>query len=104
MADEIKQRGWTSPQGKSVVMFEPPHPVSRFRAYPSLQDGTQKWIEKHKSIAQKNPNYFSDINKGDSAAVAKDLKNADYYTGDEGAYARGMASKKKEIDMALGAL
>lgn len=101
--EEIKQHGWSCPTGKSVAVFDPPHVQCRFRAYVSLQDGAQKWMGTHKSIAGKNPNYLADVNKGDCAAVAKDLKNAGYYTGGEADYARSMTSKKAEIDKSLGA-
>jgi hypothetical protein len=101
-ADEIKKHGWSHPAGSAVVVFDPPHPQSRFRAYASLSDGAQRWIGLHKRIAQKYANYLKDVNAGDCAAVAKTLKQASYYTGSESDYARNMTQIKKKIDAELG--
>jgi len=102
-ADEIKKHGWSCPEGKAIVVFDPPHPQARFRAYASLSDGAQRWIGLHKKIAQKFTNYLTDVNAGDCAKVAKTLKQAGYYTGGEQDYANNMTSIKKKIDAELGA-
>lgn len=100
--DEIKKKGWSCPPGKNVVVFQPPHAQCRFRAYPSLQDGAQKWLGRHKALAQRNTKYLAEVNSGDTAAVAKSLKKDGYYTGGEADYARSMKSQKAAIDKALG--
>ncbi len=101
-AEEIKKHGWSCPEGKNVVVFDPPHPQCRFRAYTSLQEGAQKWMGHHKNIAAKNPKYITEVNSGDCAAVAKSLKKVGYYTGGEADYARSMTSQKAKIDKSLG--
>jgi hypothetical protein len=98
---EIKQHGWSHPSGTSVVVFQPPHPQCRFRAYVSLADGAQRWMRHHQSIALRNPTYLASLNAADIAAVAHALKQAGYYTAGEGDYARAMASRKAEVDRAL---
>jgi len=100
-AEEIKAHGWSVPAGKSVVVFQPPHPASRFRAYPSLAEGARGWMDHHKGVATR----FADVssaNAGDCAAVANILKRDRYYTGNEGTYARNMVAKKAELDRTLG--
>lgn len=102
-ADEIKKKGWSCPPGKAVVVFEPPHPQCRFRAYSSLRDGAGKWLGHHKKIAAGNPKLLTALNAGDVDSVAKALKQANYYTAGEADYARGMKGAKAAIDRALGA-
>jgi hypothetical protein len=99
-AEEIKQHGWSCPS--AVVVFQPPHPQCRFRAYSSLADGAQRWLTHHKSIAQKNAGFLTALNSGDTTAVAHALKQAGYYTASEASYAQGMAAQKKKIDSTLG--
>lgn len=101
-ADEIKKHGWGLPAGKAIAVFDPPHPQSRFRAYGSLQDGSQRWLAHHQAIAARNPAFLTALNAGDTTAVAHALKQAKYYSGSEPDYARGMARYKAEIDRALG--
>jgi len=101
-ADEIRKHGWKCP--RTVVVFEPPHPQCRFRAYSSLADGAQRWLGHHQKIAQKNPQFLTALNNGDVAAVAKALKQVGYYTAAESDYARAMTREKTKIDKELGAL
>jgi peptidoglycan hydrolase-like protein with peptidoglycan-binding domain len=98
-ADEIKKHGWKCPE--VVMVFDPPHPTSRFRAYASLEDGAQLWLDHHELIAGKNPNYVTALNAGDIGAVARALKQARYYTAAEADYARAMTRTKADIDRAL---
>ena len=102
-SEEITQHGWSCPAGKAVAVFQPPHPICRFRAYASLAEGAQRWLNNHKSYAQRVPNYVTSLNAGDIAAVARVLKNVGYYTGGEADYTRGMTRFKAEIDRTLGA-
>jgi hypothetical protein len=101
-ADEIKKHGWKCPQ--AVVVYDPPHPVSRFRAYGSLQDGAQRWLGHHQRIARADPNFVTALNAGDIAAVAHALKKARYYSAAEADYARAMTRTKEQVDRALGPL
>ncbi|HEY8094885.1 MAG TPA: hypothetical protein VIE65_02170 [Methylobacter sp.] len=103
-ADEIKKHGWPLPAGKAIAVFDPPHPQCRFRAYDSLQDGSQRWLGHHKAIALKKAGFIEALNAGDIAAVAKALKQTGYYTASEASYARAMTRTKAEVDRVLGAL
>jgi len=100
-AEEIRKRNWQAP-GKTIAVFEPPHPYSRFLAYPSLTEGAKGWIGKHKRVAAVQPQYVKFANAGDCVTVAFILKQVKYYTGNEGFYARNMALKKAALDRALG--
>lgn len=103
-AEEIQKNGWGCPPGQSIVVFDPPHPQCRFRAYNSLQEGAQRWLSHHRRIAMQNSSFVTRLNEGDTAAVAHALKVAGYYTASEADYARGMAGHKTLIDRELGPL
>jgi peptidoglycan hydrolase-like protein with peptidoglycan-binding domain len=105
-ADEIKQHGWKCSDAVSNVamLYDPPHPTSRFRAYASLEEGARFWIDHHADIAEKNPDYIKALNAGDIGAVARALKQANYYNSAEADYARGMTGTKADIDRAFGPL
>ncbi|MDP9034645.1 MAG: hypothetical protein M3O50_07535, partial [Myxococcota bacterium] len=100
--EECKAHGWTHKATQSVVVFDPPHPAARFMAFDTLSDAVDFWLKKHHRIADKRDNYLPAIRSGDTSAVAHVLKSIGYYTGDEGAYARGMAAAKAKIDAAFG--
>jgi peptidoglycan hydrolase-like protein with peptidoglycan-binding domain len=101
-ADEISKHGWQCPN-KVTVVFDPPHPQCRFRAYASLQDGAQQWLrDHHLRIAGGNPGYVTALNSGDIATVAHALRNAHYYTAGEAGYAAAMTRTRAQIDRALG--
>jgi hypothetical protein len=100
-AEEIKTRGWPCPPGRAIAVFSPPHAQCRFRAYPSLEEGAERWIKHHQHIAQRNPSYLAQLNAGDVPAVAHSLKQSGYYTADEAGYARNMTVAKQEIERAL---
>lgn len=99
-ADEIKAHGWKCPN--TVVVFDPPHPQCRFRAYASLQDGAQRWLAHHQRIAKGNAGYVTALNAGDIGSVAHALKQARYYTAAEADYAKLMTRMRAQIDRALG--
>lgn len=100
-ADELaKHPGWK--YANVVVLFNPPHPASRFHAYATLQEGAQAWVQKHKSFAARVADYLQRLNAGDCAYIAHVLKRMEYYTGVEAAYARGMTSYKAQTDKELG--
>lgn len=101
-AEEIKKHGWGCPPGSSIVVFQPPHPQCRFRAYRTLEEGAQRWMGNHQRIAKLNPGYLASVNAGDTAAVAHTLKKVRYYTASESDYARSMAAHKTRIDHELG--
>jgi hypothetical protein len=98
-ADEARERGWKCPSG--IVVYEPPHYQCRFKAYGTLREGAQRWISRHQSIAQRDPNYLPALNAGDIPAVAHSLKLVKYYTASEVDYARVMNVWKTRIDATL---
>lgn len=98
--DEIKKHGWRCKN--TVVVFNPPHPACRFRAYDSLREGAQRWLGHHKGIAAKNAIYLEKLNAGDIPAVAHILKQNKYYTAAESDYRAAMERHRKEIDRSLG--
>lgn len=102
-ADEIAKKGWTCGSATPViVVFDPPHPMARFRAYNSLSDGAQRWVAHHQRIAQSYSDYLVNLNVANIAAVAHTLKLVQYYTASEPAYVAGMTAKKAKIDQELG--
>jgi len=100
--EEAKRRRWKCPQ--TIVVFEPPHPQCRFRAYNSLSEGAQRWIGHHQGTARKKPGYLDALNAGDITTVAHILKSVGYYTAAEADYAAAMKTHKVAIDRALGAM
>jgi hypothetical protein len=101
-ADEVRAHGWSCPA--ATVVYQPPHAMCRFRAYGSLGDGAQLWLQHHQKIAQAKPAFLTALNAGDVAAVAHALKLAAYYTAPEDSYANAMKAEKLKIDKALGPL
>jgi hypothetical protein len=99
-AAERKQHGWNCPA--ATVVYQPPHAVCRFRAYNSLADGAQRWVQHHQRIALQNAKYLPALTSGDIPAVAHALKEARYFTASEASYAQAMSAKKKVIDSQLG--
>lgn len=97
---EVISRGWKCP--KTTVVFSPPHPAARFKAYASLTEGAKRWVGLHQKIAAGTPGYLGDLNKGDTAAVAKTLKKNRYYTAAEADYAAAMKRHKAGIDAQFG--
>lgn len=52
----------------------------------------------------KSPAYLTKLNAGDTAFVAKTLKQNGYYSTTEAKYAAGLKQKKADIDASLGAV
>lgn len=102
--DEIKKHGWGCRAGESIAVFDPPHPQCRFRAYGSLTEGAKRWLGRYQKIAQRNADFLTSLNNGDTAAVAHLLKQTHYYTADEDKYASAMARAKVQVDRELGPL
>jgi hypothetical protein len=104
LATEAELKRWGPPgEGKVYVVYEPPHPQCRFKAYDSLEEGAQKWLEHMKGIAAKDPELITALNSGDTDATAKLLKKHGYYTAAEKAYAAAMKAQKDKLDKELGA-
>ncbi len=102
--DEIKKHGWVVGASQRIVVFEPPHAASRFRAYNTLAEGCAKYIARHTGYAKANAGYLDAINAGNTDQVAHILKVIGYYTATEASYKAGMKRCKGTIDKALGPL
>jgi hypothetical protein len=101
---EIKEHKWVVGATQRIVVFEPPHVASRFRAYDSLADGCAKYVARHIGYSKKQAGYLDAINAGDTDQVAHILKVLKYYTATEASYKAGMKRCKATIDAKLGAL
>ena len=88
--------------GESVVVFDPPHPWARFRAWDSLALGAAGWIEYLQGVARKHPDYLPAMNAGDIRTVAHVLKVAGYYTDREDHYRAAMMSNRALLERQLG--
>lgn len=71
------------------VVFQPPHPATWFRAYPSLDEA----MTHHLTLLAKRryASAWPHVIDGDFRAFAQALKNRGYYTATAAAYANGMA-------------
>ncbi|AKU99519.1 hypothetical protein AKJ09_06183 [Labilithrix luteola] len=85
-----------------VVLFEPTHPASRFRAFRTADDGMAFWLGFKKQIAAKYLEYLPALNRGDIPAVAHVLAKARYATTSEAAYRAGMMRARQVIEGQLG--
>lgn len=75
---------------KVSVIFNPPHPQTRFRYYPSLDVAMQHHLE---LLAKKRfASCWPAVMRGDVDAFAAALKAKGYFTADASAYAAGMRS------------
>jgi hypothetical protein len=100
--EEKRAHHWTCRSNQEIVVFDPPHPAARFRAWDSLQDGVAGWIRFYQRLANNNPTLLTALNNGDIPTVAQALADAHYYTGDERDYARDMASFRALVERQLG--
>ena|GEM_PF-2770776 len=93
--EEIQKNKWPNPSdGKKLVVFDPPHPVTRFRAYGSLKEGAIALVDYY----AKRPEILKAINSGDPQETAHLLKNAGYYTENETVYTNAMTKNKAQVD------
>jgi hypothetical protein len=101
-ADYIKKHGVACKAPLVAVVTQPPHPASRFRAYPTLADGSTRYVARHQKYADKHPEYLSALLAGDTDTVAHLLKTYGYYNGSEDVYKHNMKAFKQRIDDKLG--
>ncbi len=97
LVHEDTARGHNVGAGKVSVMFEPPHPQCLFRSYPTKEEAFAAFATKMQQQAQRNPAFLEALNKGDTATVAHILKQNGYYSANEGAYAKLLASKLEQV-------
>jgi hypothetical protein len=95
---------FASPVNFPDDVFYPPHPTCRFRSYASLQQGSQRWVQRYQGIARRSPAFLTAVNAGDVAGTAHALRQVGYYTATEESDARSMTSAKAQIDHQLGPL
>lgn len=98
--DEIRKRGWRCVN--RVVVFTPPHPAARFRAFASLSEGAKRWVAHHQRIATTQAGYLEALNAGDIPEVARRLDRAKYASASEADYRKGMLGAKPKVDAKLG--
>jgi len=78
---------WEIVGGKKVI-FQPPHPATWFRAFPTLADGIAEHMDFLRNHRYKTA--WSAVDAGNPAAFAHLLKIAGYYTAPEADYVRLM--------------
>jgi len=102
-ADDAFKKKLGLPPNMRVIVFEPPHPASRFRAFMSADEGMAFWVGFKKNIAAKHPEYLDALNRGDIATAAHVLAKAKYATAPEAMYRDAMIRCRRTIDGQLGA-
>lgn len=78
---------WEIVNGQKVI-FQPPHPATWFRSFPTLADGVAYHLDFLKN--RRYANAWSAVVSGNPAAFAHLLRLAGYYTAPEADYIRGM--------------
>lgn len=73
--------------GRVSVLFNPPHPQTRFRAFKVLDEAMEDHL---KLIARRFAVAWPSVLMGDVQGFAKALKSKGYFTADPMAYANGM--------------
>jgi len=79
---------WEMIAGKRVT-FEPPHPQTWFRSYPTLAEGMAEHIA---FLRRRYGAAWRFVESGDPASFALALKAGGYFTGDAGIYSRSLVS------------
>jgi hypothetical protein len=75
--------------GTITLWFWPDHPVSRFRAYKTLQDGAKDYVE---SLFNRFSKAWPAIKQGDPTNFIHQLKVQGYFTADEATYTKTTVS------------
>lgn len=89
------------PDGLYRVVFDPPHPQTHFRAFPSLAEGAAEHLETlRKRFAQAWPA----VETGDPAAFGHALKAMRYYTAPEADYVAALVARAKRLEAQLPAV
>ena len=73
--------------GTVTMIYNPPSYMARFRAYDTIDAGTQSWCD---YFRLHHPRLVPLLKKGDMAELAHGMKQANYFLGDEASYAAGM--------------
>lgn len=88
--------------GNVGVLFQPPSPECRFRAFDSLSDGGAQWVALQQRIAANHTTYVDALNSGNCAVVAHLLRVANYYNAAESSYAAGLQRYLNTMPIDLG--
>jgi len=75
--------------GLAVIWFYPDHPVSRFRAYKTLDEGASDYML---LLYTRYKRAWTSVLNGDPVGFSKALKQQGYYTADEIPYTKGLKS------------
>lgn len=96
---------WFSPRGETVGKggplkgaehpFPPGHPQTRFRAYASLADGVDGWVNKMLTTYRRSTAVL--LSGGSTDAFLASLKSHRYFTGDLVAYQKSVRSYYREF-------
>ena len=81
--------------GAHRIVYYPPDPTTRFRAFSSLVDAARQWAHYHRNLATRRPDYLTALNAGDLVAFAHILgpSGVHYYTDSESNYLRGLRAR-----------
>ena len=102
-ADDAFKAEKRVPKNMRVIVFTPPHPTTRFRAFKTADEGMAFWVGYKKTVDKKCPGYVDALNRGDIATVAHLLDKAKYATMPEARYRDAMIRCRRTIDGQLGA-
>lgn len=80
--------------GRKVVIFQPPHPETRFRAYASLDVAMRKHVL---FLQRRYGDGWQAAERGDVHGFAHALKRRGYYTASAESYAAGMMRHFREV-------
>lgn len=86
------------PNGLQEVWFYPNNPACCFRAYQSLAEGAVDYFD---LLRKRFASAWPAVEAGNPAEFSRLLKQARYYTGDEGQYTRGLVAIFNEYQRAL---
>lgn len=78
-----------------VVWFDPPHPQTRFRAYPNFYAGTEDYVYTLELRFKRAWEVLTD--EADAESFVNALKKQGYFTADAGPYLVAVASLQREF-------
>lgn len=87
------------PSGAVIVRFKPNHPVCRFAAYESLEDGVTDYVDQLKS---KYEEAWHAVEDADAHGFINGLLQGHYFTGSALLYADGIYKLSREYENRFG--
>jgi hypothetical protein len=79
-----------------LCWFDPPHLQTHFRAYSSIEEGAEDYIN-FVANRERYKKAWKEVINGDPAAFSHELKVAGYYTASENLYTRGVIALTNEF-------